>query len=846
MKPGSAHDPYELSYQASSLDKTGRIISKEKKRAIREKEGYCLTCPGTPSKLFEIKKSRLNPLWVQKKPQTIEGQSLNGWCVKCNPALNRDPSKRELYSARKQSVADPLPRGSDHSGRSGRSDVSTRSAISDSPRSVTSTTSAASFVTPTSNFITVQAKPEIIRSVARTASESRLGPGSRAPQPRQHSFTSASRMVPKREHSGSGSVRSLGSPHSGIPRNVVNAAAHGRQFSIVSQSSDSEVSSRSMDAMMERQSSLRNFGGRSSRLNSLDRESSLRSMGSLGSGHSQQRDSFKDRHSLSGHNGLNARQLSQRSFVVEGHSSFRSIDSTDSFSGQRNPGKVDLTPFEKNPSFLNTSSRTRSLTQRDSMEGLDHGSGNTCDERRVHGKKSFEDSFTSELTELPSTSEESHIQSRDPIVSQPAVRRRAPRTASFRKRQEGSVPRHLTSRTNSSRSFGSFESDEEYNRQSPSAPADSASVLLGDVENLLSDIKDVQDPELIIDVLIDSMDSHIKVQEIQCFCIGRIAELFADISVDCTHLFTSNGHKSILMAMKTFPSSLCVQEKGLEALANLALRENTRKLLLREGVCTLIDSALHRFLAEEKMVVFAVQALRALSCDRECAVAMEELRMSEKVVEVMHCNMMSVSIQRDGCSLLSNLVVDVDNQQVSQVNHSALLVIEAAMREHQHDPTVQASACFALKNLSYEQNNLRMISKSESVIELLMKAQEFANASADAMFLIERIQVCSAEDQSLEEQVCESLHLLVEARSGQPEVVDDIMETMENYQWSERILSICIDHLFALVTESEHCKRGLSEKKQIDRLELFANSSGFSGTLLQQTHQLIRLIRESA
>jgi hypothetical protein len=496
--------------------------------------------------------------------------------------------------------------------------------------------------------------------------------------------------------------------------------------------------------------------------------------------------------------------------------------------------------LEEEVSYHNTNGRNTSLNRTDSTDGSDDGCRRPVRGRRFPTRKSLEESFSSELTELPSTSEESHIQIRDPATV--PTRRRATRNPSFVKRPE--VSRHLSSRTNSTGSMGSFESDEEYIRQSSSPSSDNAS--LGNVENLLADMKDVQDPELIIDVLMESMDSHLKVQEIQCLCIGRIAELAADTSADCTQLFTANGHKSIMAAMNNFPNSLCVQEKSLEALANLALRENTRAMLLHEGACTLIDSALHRYLAEEKMVAFAIKALRALSCDREGAERMEELRISETVVEVMHCNMMSVSIQTDGCSLLSNLAVDVDNQNVSQVDKSAIVVIEAAMREHQQNATVQASACFALKNLSFEQSNLRMMSKSESMLELLMKAQEFAGARSDAMLLIERIQISSAEDQSLEEQVCESVHLLVEARSGQPEIVDDLVETIRNYQWSEVIASTCIGILVAMVTESEEYKKRLSGGKQIQCLEMCAKSSTFGDGLVEDAQQLLGLVRDSS
>jgi len=101
------------------------------------------------------------------------------------------------------------------------------------------------------------------------------------------------------------------------------------------------------------------------------------------------------------------------------------------------------------------------------------------------------------------------------------------------------------------------------------------------------------------------------------------------------------------------------------------------------------------------------------------------------------------------------------------VDKSVFSVIVTAMKEHKNDKAVQASACFALKNLTFEESNLRMVGKEPSIYELLRNAQTFDCAREDATVVLERIYVSSAEDQSLEEQVCESLRSLVQVRCDQ-------------------------------------------------------------------------------
>jgi hypothetical protein len=95
---------FELSYRDMAVDASGSVMSRDEKVVLRQSFGYCTTCMGVPILLFDIRKSRLNPLWMSKKPRTMEGECLDGQCLPCKPAgtpgirLSGAPSARSIRS----------------------------------------------------------------------------------------------------------------------------------------------------------------------------------------------------------------------------------------------------------------------------------------------------------------------------------------------------------------------------------------------------------------------------------------------------------------------------------------------------------------------------------------------------------------------------------------------------------------------------------------------------------------------------------------------------------------------------------------------------------------------------
>ena len=90
---GNRVDPYDLSYGEVTTFSSGGIISKQMKMDLRKQYGYCATCPLVPVQLVDVRRSKINPLWISKKPLTREGESLEGRCLKCFPDRDVTPGK---------------------------------------------------------------------------------------------------------------------------------------------------------------------------------------------------------------------------------------------------------------------------------------------------------------------------------------------------------------------------------------------------------------------------------------------------------------------------------------------------------------------------------------------------------------------------------------------------------------------------------------------------------------------------------------------------------------------------------------------------------------------------------
>ena len=106
MKP----DSVSLSYNNMLMRNDGGVMSHEHIKEIRERQGYCLTCPNEPTQLFEIKKSKINPLFRAKEAIDAIHESYNGICLKCNPHM--DPHRLIRRSSLQRGTSRRMSMGS--------------------------------------------------------------------------------------------------------------------------------------------------------------------------------------------------------------------------------------------------------------------------------------------------------------------------------------------------------------------------------------------------------------------------------------------------------------------------------------------------------------------------------------------------------------------------------------------------------------------------------------------------------------------------------------------------------------------------------------------------------------
>jgi len=74
-----------LAYNELSVASDGKVVTTAEKSDLRFKLGYCKECPGAPILLYNIIKSKINPLWVTRDPRFIAGECGGGICFVCHP-----------------------------------------------------------------------------------------------------------------------------------------------------------------------------------------------------------------------------------------------------------------------------------------------------------------------------------------------------------------------------------------------------------------------------------------------------------------------------------------------------------------------------------------------------------------------------------------------------------------------------------------------------------------------------------------------------------------------------------------------------------------------------------------
>lgn len=116
-----------LAYNERTVGNRGTVLSRTEKSEMRNRHGFCLECIGKPIQLYDVKKSRLNPLWVSKKPRDVQRECAGGVCFVCHPdqdprrrrSRNRMPPRSDFRGEREQSGDASATSASSSSGAMG-------------------------------------------------------------------------------------------------------------------------------------------------------------------------------------------------------------------------------------------------------------------------------------------------------------------------------------------------------------------------------------------------------------------------------------------------------------------------------------------------------------------------------------------------------------------------------------------------------------------------------------------------------------------------------------------------------------------------------------------------------
>jgi hypothetical protein len=141
--------------------------------------------------------------------------------------------------------------------------------------------------------------------------------------------------------------------------------------------------------------------------------------------------------------------------------------------------------------------------------------------------------------------------------------------------------------------------------------------------------------------------------------------------------------------------------------------------------------------------------------------------------------------------------VDSEKQSVMAVGQQVLDAVVDALKTHPDDEATVGGACFALKNFTFEQSNIRALCKMDGIFGLLLAQSE---RYEDGAIVLERLQLSTAEDASLEDSAVDSLNAIVVSQSEEPKIIEDVLETMKSFDWSAKVTAACLRSLSSLAS----------------------------------------------
>jgi hypothetical protein len=350
------------------------------------------------------------------------------------------------------------------------------------------------------------------------------------------------------------------------------------------------------------------------------------------------------------------------------------------------------------------------------------------------------------------------------------------------------------------------------------------SVEVEDVKALLQDVSAAGNSEVLIDLLVTTMRENKDSVAIQEICLKYIWDHSKFNEAHKTQIMEAGLGDVIIQSMKTYPKARKLQENACGCIWSLSVNQNNRIILNRQGAVKLLFRTLEENIEDLELLETVFGALRTLSPEAEVKQSIVPLLGARRVCRAMSLHRTSTSIQRDGCAFLSNIAVDMENQMVSVVTLDEIGAVVRALGDHLRNESVVSSACFALKNYTYEEKNLRALRCFDDVSSLLADAARYitkAEIRADASAIGERLRLLIKEDDALEEIAYSSL---LDAMQNPQMTVDQAVETIRDvikqYEWSEKLICYGLSSLLSLSRQSSEY---LSRITQFDVLKVIVH-----------------------
>lgn len=862
-----------------TTDSTGAILTDQAKMELRKQLGYCLTCTDIPVQLYEIHRSRLNPLArPTKKILTIDGECIEGKCCKCNRHLSSNNihyyHNNYASNSNNQKLLD-----------------SSASFQRDQTRTTTTATnewSSGGNILPNSNHSNTS------RTITVAA-------------------TSAAALTRK---DNTMMTTPLKTTNIRQPARLLSSSTHRHEPSQIQQIND--VSSLQLNLCRRHHPLNNNENGNCS---SFD-ETYEKSLSDHKSPHRHKRHTQHSQQQLGHHRfakiyaksdknnhnaSTNMLALPPRSGRSDGSAIIGIVENATLHSSLSD---LSIDSFFSTATYGSSKSKQRGTTVRVEENQNRNNSKNSG------AKQSWKSKICS-LNEKDSCNEDNN------------------NTKAVSHHQEAGFLSLSSASTDSNHLLSSAVRKDDFdNKELETTTARDLRMLLHDL--VYDDKCNFGSVEIVSDILMNSMESHRDDTQVQLICLQTVIDLFGTSpntgtwrneeiqvvdAIENSQCYATvfvrtsrRGDLQIIKTMQAHTGFVLIQELGWDALTLLAMNETIRQTLAvgsrcndndHVTVCEHITTSIRQAKAVQRssskqaedtgsalelpasLIHQTLKLLRVVSVEVEARKYFQQQDLLLSIlVPLLNLYRMDGNIQIDGCAVISNIIIDATMRNVFSVPESVIVVLANAILLHRtNHPEVVINAYLAIKNLSYNDANVRTMSRMKIVdptrkftthyqnydvgtdvipsllIDIPTVLQYTSgidpNSILNTDYLIEEMYMIRAQDDSLEEDIVRKIHEFVSNHTNtffalQEEICDHhhnmvtatattdatlkddwnstscIGETIEqlfqhviDYPWSYRIIQTCLQKLNALSLASKHHQEAMKQSEKIHLIKEF-------------------------